>query len=255
MPFRYSYLAVTANCGNDTLGQTGVNKIIEEIKSRQLLKRSPGGGSIDFVVINCQEADFKNTYNELSDAINRYGLTSYKLAQVAEMKTKTKWETLLGGYGMATFVIYDTDRIELSQAKNPLLARRNPLAYGTAFNKGGLISYFRMTPVSQKKGPSENNEFIDVQAISGHLDSNNATKRNLDFSIINQAISSDKENITYDDLVEIIPNIQVAGYDANTRNTLGEQRDVHNPWMEDNIETEAMKRVPLGAGIYSNEST
>lgn len=241
----FKYFAVTANCGNDSLGKNAIDLIKNKLKDYQLGNQA----HIDFVVINCQEANIKKTFSELNASISEYNIkynTHYGVVNIASMDTKTKFNTILGGYGIATYVIFDQDKVGFERPSEPVLARRDPKAsFGSGYNKGGLISDFTLL---------KNDESINVKSISGHLDSNNQVKRNRDFSIIQDNISGDEVH-SFKNLIDIIPNIQLSGYDANTRNKLDNEGNVHNPWTEYDTSTAGLKQNPLGNFLYSNEST
>jgi len=117
-----------------------------------------------------------------------------------------------------------------------------------------LISHFKLSKRSQEDNTNSAPESIEVEAISGHLDSNNPAKRNLDFSIIHDALSNVESISDFQALVDTIPNIRVSGYDANTRNVIDENNQVLNAWTDD-AKTLGIRRGLLGTAVYSNPST
>lgn len=224
------YRSVSINSGNKTPGDEASAGITRIIKDENL----------DFFVLNCQEINYKSTITELQRLLPE----GYTIQLVGSMNTKTKRNTLLGGTGMASFVIHRND--VTVDVKSSIEARRNPYALGgTSSNKGGLVTDCTI----QKEG----SEPIHVKMVSAHLDSNLKYERAKDWGVVHKQIAKTKiEN--FDQLVEAIPNIQIAGYDANTRNLLVD-RQVVNPWESDAFETEGLKQVVFGGTRFSGDST
>ena len=227
------YMAITANCGNDTLGSKASETIKSQFKTDNL----------DFCVINCQETDFNKTKNELQKAFG----PDYTIMRAGEMVTRTKTDlnVLSGNTGMVSFVVCKPGvNVELDST---LEARRDATKYyGTALNKGGVISHCTV---------SQGNESVRLQLVSGHLDSNKTMERAKDWQVIQHNIAESSDNMkTFSDLINIIPDIRISGYDANTRNKVV-GNDVVNMWEDNAYELEGLKQMPLGSGRFSAEST
>ena len=92
---------VTANCGNSTIGEKASESIVG-------LLSTDGPG---VVVINCQEVNYAKQLAQLKAAIA--GHPNLQLVQSGLMVTRTKFErdVIAGGTGIATFVLYDTNKI------------------------------------------------------------------------------------------------------------------------------------------------
>ena len=231
MPFEYR--ALTANCGNDSIGTLATNEIT------QLLQ---GAKSLDFIVINCQEVDFGKTQRQLEEAIKK----GYKVTCLGKMVTHTKPSTQFhSGTGMATFVIHKEDiLIQVEQSKE--VRRKNSRFSGSGYNKGGVITDFVVS-----KKIDETIEELRVQAISGHLDSTSTNKRNLDWHNLHKAKTTQAVH-TWPDLIKACPSLIISGYDANTRNKLEEGREV-NLLVErpDDPEIQALSRAAFGGRQFS----
>ncbi len=229
MPFKYR--SITANCGNDTLGQVACGEIT------RLLERDEA----DFCVINCQEVHFKNTQKQLESLVKQ----GYKVACLSQMKTHTKWDTQLPTTGMATFVIYK-DGLDLSIKESVKARRSSNRASGSGYNKGGLVTHFTVTKGGEK---------IDVQAVTGHLDASHVVKRNQDWHVLYRATVKEVNN--WEDLVSACPNLLISGYDANTRNRFDDNGSESNMWdaPDTHPEIHALHRVSMAAAQYSKDET
>ncbi len=230
MSFKYS--AVTANCGNSTLGNKATKEIAHQLKQEGL----------DFCVINCQEVDFNATLAELKKA-----LPGYSVICAGQMTTRTKNDlnVLYGNTGMASFVISKPDvQVKVNQVQ---AARRDPSAmFGTASNKGGVI-----TDCSIARG----NQSLELQLISGHLDSNKTMERAQDWGVIQEKIAVSSQDVkNFNELVQALPDIRLSGYDANTRSKVVGNH-IQNMWEESAYELEGLKQAPLGTGRFSADST
>jgi hypothetical protein len=90
MPFTYS--AITANCGNDSIGEVASATIANFIEDNEL----------DFVVINCQEVNFDKTKQQLEYFVKEKG---YEVKCLSQMATHTKVSTQFhSNTGIASFV-------------------------------------------------------------------------------------------------------------------------------------------------------
>ncbi|MCW8410313.1 hypothetical protein OQJ13_15135 [Legionella sp. PATHC035] len=237
MPF--TYRAITANCGNDTIG-------IEA--SRELADKIDQDGA-DFYLINCQETHFEKTQKQLEAVLGE----GYQVACLGQMATHTKADTQFhSNTGIASFIIYKKELV-LSDI-NSTEARRTPasgflerISSGAGFNKGGLVTNFAI------KRPD--GERIDIQAVSGHLDASSMLKRNQDWHVLHKKTIKEVHN--WDELLAACPNLMVSGYDANTRNRLDENNKEINMWEypEKYPEIHALDRVSLAAARYSGQST
>lgn len=236
MVFRYR--TANANCDNDVLGTKAVNAITVTIQNDNL----------DFFVINCQELDFNNAKNQLINNLP----PKYKIIQSDLMPTHTKSFTQGNqNYGMATLIVYNANTVVLSHKKgsSKIIRRSNNRLTGSSYNKGGLISNFEIQDRKQPVGS------IKLQTISGHLESGAARNRSVDWRNINKGLA--KEVADWDDLVTALPNLRLAGYDANTRNQLLSDNQILNPWKnpEKNAETQSLHQLPLGVSVFTADNT
>jgi|GEM_PF-2315885 len=243
----FKYRAITANCGNDTLGMHASKRLAE------LLSRDGNGkAGLDFCAINCQEVHFSKAKKELEQALIDANLGQYSVTLVGQMATPTKAESfddiqnaVFGNTGMASFIIHRNDiKVNIDSVQE---ARRNPWArVGTAYNKGGLVSRCTMTKQS---------EVMDVELVSGHLDSNKMMERAQDWGVIQSKLALPSNKIKdFEALSKAISHLRLSGYDANTRNKIVDGRLV-NLWREDNFELEGLKQVALGGKRFSADST
>ncbi|MCW8397748.1 hypothetical protein OQJ26_02965 [Legionella sp. PATHC038] len=241
MPFKYR--AITANCGNDTIGIDASRELAEKIEE-DIEK-----GGADFYIINCQETHFEKTQQQLEAVIGE----GYKVQCLGQMATHTKLDTQFhSNTGIASFIVYKKELV-ISDI-NSTEARRTPasgflerISSGAGFNKGGLVTNFAIT--------REDGERIDIQALSGHLDASSMLKRNQDWHVLHKKTIKDVRN--WDELLAACPNLMVSGYDANTRNRLDDNNKEINMWEspEKYPEIQALDRVSLAAARYSGKST
>ncbi|MCL9683599.1 hypothetical protein [Legionella maioricensis] len=232
------YRAITANCGNDVIGKNASKQIAKMIHQ----------DDADVYVIHCQEVSFEATRRQLQQAIGE----GYTVVCLGKMPTHTKLSTQFHkGTGIASFVIHKNDVDVDFQAAQA--ARRSKNRGGSAYNKGGLITEFTVT---KNKGTAAE-EKIQIQSVSGHLESNDTQKRTKDWHNINQSIA--KEVTNWKDLVAACPNLRLSGYDANTRNKLTGNGQAVNLWMApggtNTPELQALHQVPLGGQQFSDLST
>ncbi|MDF1828134.1 MAG: hypothetical protein P1U39_07625 [Legionellaceae bacterium] len=248
------YRAMTANCGNETLGLKASKRIAGLFNQKD---KKP----LDFCVINCQEVHFDKTKKELEQALKHAGLTGYSVTLVGKMTTPTKVASpkdiknaLWGNTGMASFIIHKNDiKIQIDSVEE---ARRNPWAsMGTAYNKGGLVSRCTVTKTSKPT------EALDLELVSGHLDSNKIAERAQDWGVIQKKLTPSSKKITdFKALSQAIPHLRLSGYDANTRNKIINEKPV-NLWgvdtadVPDAFELEGFKQWVLGDARYSANST
>lgn len=245
--FMFNYRAITANCGNDTLGMYASKRIAE-----LLCRDGSGKAGLDFCAINCQEVHFSTAKKELEQALIDANLGQYSVLLVGKMATPTKagsfddiQNSVFGSTGMASFIIHRNDiKVNIDSVQE---ARRNPWArVGTGYNKGGLVSRFTMTKQS---------EVLDIELVSGHLDSNKMMERAQDWGVIQSKLALPSNKIKdFEALSKAIAHLRLSGYDANTRNKIVDGHLV-NLWQEDDFELEGLKQVALGGKRFSADST
>lgn len=239
MPALMKFRAITANCGNDVIGETACDKIAQQLTDEKL----------DFTVINCQEVSFAKAKKQLENALGKDSL--YSVTLMGKMVTHTKpLEQLHNNTGLASFVIHKKNlKINVSEC---IEARRAVSRFaGSGFNKGGLITNFTVTRLKAGEIP------VRMQAISGHLDSASTSKRTEDWGNIHQAMAKKQVN-TWSELVYAMPNIRIAGYDANTRNRyVDEKTPPIKIWKLKTVpqELKAFQQAPLGGQHFSVAST
>ena len=236
-PMRFR--AITANCSNDVIGKKASQDIVSHLNDEQL----------DFVVINCQEVVFEKTKKQLQQALGKD--SGYSVKQLGKMVTHTKsLEQFHSNTGLASFVIHKNNL--LVEASERVKARRSESRFsGAGFNKGGLVIDFTITDSSSSDKP------IRLQTVNGHLDSTNISKRIQDWANIYRAIGK-KDLDTWDELVNAMPNIRIAGYDANTRNQfVDEHVEAIKIWELKIVpqELKAFQQAPLGRLHFSADST
>ncbi len=224
----FTYRAITANCGNATLGAKASAQIAQQIEADKA----------DFYAINCQEVNFNNALAELQKSVK----APYAVVRVADMITRTKISTFLGNTGLGTFIVYNTATVKIA-GESAQEARRDKKAWGTANNKGGLITNLTLT---------KDGETIKVQTVSGHLDSTKIDKREQDWSTIHSAIVPPISN--WDSLVKSMPNLRLTGYDANTRQKI-EPEGIVNQWQTNSFELQGLKQAAIENQRYSAAST
>ena len=227
----FKYRALTANCGNTGIGDEASKVIFDQFITDKA----------DFYVLNCQEADFKETLGQLKNICDT---TKYVITCPGQMRTLTKG---LGpsANGITTFIIHKKE-VTVSTLEHKLKRRNAYNFLDGSVNKGGMSATLQIT---------KNQQTIKVETISGHLDSFNASKRSKDWLNLN-ILRSKKGINNWQELVHAIPHLSISGYDANTRNVLNEG-NVINPWKSTPIlpEMEAFKFASLGGNYYSNDST
>lgn len=229
----FTYRAITANCGNDALGEFASGTIADSLKRDEA----------DFYVINCQEAAFDKTRLQLQAAIG----SNYNLLLIAAMETHTNFATQFhSGTGIVSFIIYKKN-LDVTCLSSYNVRRSDSRLAGSAFNKGGLISNIVIYRKDTKDG-------IDLQVVSAHLDSDNSKKRNKDWQNINQAISGNV--VDWETLVSACPHLRLSGYDANTRNLIV-GNEVVNPWRTSPIPPaqQAFQQIPFAGQYFSRKST
>lgn len=223
-------VGVTANCGNDMIGSRAINTIVKLLSDEA-----------DIVVINCQEVNYEKTRKELT----RLLLPNYQSALVAPsyMKTVTKLNTLTETTGIATFILYRTDRVQ------SIMPIAHKVIRGRNINKGGLFNRF---DVRTTEDPSHS---IHLNTVSAHLDAENEQKRIKDWHNIRQNVGFRAKS--WSDLARKVPDICVSGYDANTRNQFDTMGTVKNPWQQKtpNATTAPLLFAPLGKQLYSSNDT
>lgn len=225
------WFSASANCGNHLIGENACKVIVDQLNQSQA----------DWIVINCQEVNFKQTQQQLEKALGAN--SGYRVKLLGSMSTHTKpTEQLHHNTGMASYVIHKNNLT--IQVKDRIQARRNESRFsGAGYNKGGLVVNFSVTdPLKQT---------IKLQTISGHLDSKNTSTRIVDWANIHYACEKTQVK-SWGELVDALPAIRTAGYDANTRNTLD-----NNIWEAKIVpqELKVFQQAALGATSYSKEST
>jgi hypothetical protein len=232
----FIYRAITANCGNDSIGNVASEKIAELLDEKA-----------DFFVINCQEVDVNKTKDQLERLAQEKG---HEVKCLAKMATHTKLSTQFHfDTGIASYIIHKKGfTVEVDSCVE---ARRDYKRFGgSAYNKGGLVTDFTVTKMHNGQPES-----LTVQTISGHLDSNDTKKRIIDWSNLHKASSQQKVD-TWDDLVKACPHLRLSGYDANTRDKL-EGALLVNLLTEkpDDPEVQALYRAPITDNNFSVPTT
>ncbi|HHF7366609.1 TPA: hypothetical protein ACPSKY_001727 [Legionella bozemanae] len=238
----FNYRSITANCGNDTLGEDASSTII------QLFLEDDA----DFFVINCQEAHFEKTQKQLKDMLPE----GYSVKCLSQMATHTKLDTqILPTTGMATFVIHKAG-LDVNVKGDPVEARRESSRLsGAGYNKGGLVTNFTVTRSADPEN-SISEESIKVQAVTGHLDAGDVVKRNQDW--LNLYRATVKDVTDWDELVDACPDLLLSGYDANTRNKFNKKDKVETKiWdkPEQYPELHALHLLSMAAAKYSKDET
>lgn len=234
------YAAATANCGNDGIGREASAVIAQNVTKNQL----------DFMVINCQEADSTKVFDQLQKQLQE----PYKIMRTDIMSTHTKAKAqLTDRFGITSFVVYNSDTVQEPVMPTPStkVRRSSKRSEGSAYNKGGLVSNVL---IKHKQSGEE----IMLQAMSSHLDSKSAVQRNNDRLKINQSRSSDASD--WSALVQSYPDIVAEGVDRNTRdqyNSLSETNPRVQVWQNPSAHPDihALYQVSPGADNYSSENT
>lgn len=228
MPNLLTYRALTANCGNDGIGNDASITVASMVKDK-----------LDFVIVNCQEVNFDIAQKQLEDALGKD--SEYTVTLVGKMVTHTKFKTQFhNNTGLASFIIHKKE--DLIENIDSVNVRRN-LAKSTGFNKGAVVTNFTIKNTT-------------IQAISAHDDSTKKDMRIKDH--LNTYQATVKEHVAdWDALVQAIPNIRVAGYDANTRNYYVKGQSPIKIWelIESPQELKGLQQAPLGALHFSKDST
>lgn len=232
------YRALTANCGNDVLGQQTSSKIAA------LLHKD----NADFYIINCQEVSVEQTCKQLESVVGN----GYVVRCLGQMTTHTKLSTQFHSQtGIATLIIHKKD-ITIDLQSSQMARRSQNRLSGVGYNKGGLVTDFTVTYKNDTT-----TESLHVEAVSGHLDSKNIQKRTEDWLNINRAIS--KEVVTWQELAAACPDLRVSGYDANTRNKLNKKGGAVNLWGlssgSASLELQALYQASIAGQHFSSPST
>lgn len=229
----YKVIGVTANCGNSTIGSTATTQITELL-----------GETADLVVINLQEANAYKIEGQLRKLLKdnqNIGLATSKV-----MPTLTKPLDIFSSTGISTIVLFNKSKIRDVTLDYGAM---NKAVRGDNSNKGGLLSTFTIHTNAA--------ETFSLRTISGHLDSEDENKRCKDWTNIIKNNAFDAKN--WNDLVKTIPDIQVSGYDANTRDLWhSADKPPTNLWHKENGLTspiEFMVQSPLGNHLYSQDNT
>ena len=227
---------VTANCGNDTLGIKAAQSICDAIEV-------PDGP--DVLVIHCQEVHYKKQRAQLQQAIAAHA--NIDLVASSLMVTRTtiaNLDVLAGHTGIATFVLYKKDKLQ----KVAFNSQETKEIRGENRNKGG---YLNILSITDSAGHTHR-----IRTISGHLDSYSEKIRANDWQHLKQ--NSAFEAKTWEELVEKIPDVQVAGYDANIRNRLEEStKHPIDLWRQRDLDPciAPLVLAPMGTTLYSSKST
>lgn len=233
VPRLVRFAAVTANCGNSTIG-ADTSRVIAD------LLQAPGGP--DVLVINCQEVHAKNQLQQLNEAValQKVGVLSSDLMVT---RTKPTVEVMSGNTGIATFVLYKKDVVRHASFDKRLAQE----VRGKNKNKGGYLNTLTIT--------GHGGEILKIKTISGHLDSNSERVRAEDWKNIKQKNAFEAK--TWDELLAKVPLVQIAGYDANTRDLWDEETGRVNMWHQDDLHPHIapMALAPLGTDLYSAENT
>lgn len=243
-----TYQAITANCANKGMGMVACNKIAEQLRDKQP----------DFVVINCQEANYAAAIKELETALGKD--SGYTVTLVGKMPTYTKLESVkddagvgLDKTGIGTYVIH---KKHLNvQASEPELARRSSVfnpKNPTPFNKGGMVTNLIVTDLTNLQNK------VHVQTVSVHFDSKDKCKKKVSermTDLYNTKRAMAKDQVTWKDLVEA-PNLVVSGGDLNIRNKYNDGKTGESIWKsKDTQEMQGFKQAALGGLSFSQDST
>lgn len=211
---------LTTNCGNGGLGPSAISAIECCL------------AACDVLVLNCQEADFLNLEQELGRLNPQF---------FAKMTTHTKAKTHFHQHsGLVTVVMTRDQAIDIECLRDQPV-RRQGWRFKKGYNKGGTVTEFKLS-----KG-GESYRILDVNA---HLDAFNAAARAQDWANLQAAMLPDLAD--WAGLVAQLPDLQCAGYDANTRNTAK-----GSPWEAESIpaEIQALFYCPIGRQWVSAAST
>ena len=119
----FKYRALTANCGNTGIGDEASKVIFDQFITDKA----------DFYVLNCQEADFKETLGQLKNICDT---TKYVITCPGQMRTLTKG---LGpsANGITTFIIHKKE-VTVSTLEHKLKRRNAYNFLDGSVNKGGM---------------------------------------------------------------------------------------------------------------------
>lgn len=236
----FTYRAITANCGNGTLGEKASEQICKKVVHDKA----------DFYVLNLQEARFydasKNKVDPIRDELlKQFGKNStYDVRRVTKMNTRTKSDA--HDTGMACYIIYDTTAVSISDEVKRTKARRGGLwenfGVGPDYNKGGLITDFKITGIDKKRP-------IAIESVSAHLDKGSAKTRMQDWSRVKYELSHDTIK-DWEKLCAIIPDLQLVGIDANTRSKEGVPVWQHP---ERQVDTWALTQAAMGDKVFTSQ--
>lgn len=235
LPLTIKIIGVTANCANSTMGELASSAIANLLKHED----KPSA-----VIINCQEVNYKKQLKQLQKTLT--ATADLALISSGLMVTRTKFETevLKGHTGMATFVIFNKNKVNASFTSDESQQVR-----GQNKNKGGFLNTLM---ISEKDGLVSHR----VRTITGHLNSNSEKKRANDWKNIKQKNAFKAQ--TWEELVAKTPILQVAGYDANTRDiwdlSTNKQSSLWNKEIL-NPHIAPLALAPLGTQRYSAENT
>jgi hypothetical protein len=225
--------AVTANCGNDTLGKTSCDALLASLKKED-------GPAV--LIVHCQEVHFTQQKKQFERALS--GPLECIAAPLMRTHTKLSWEVICGNTGITSFVLYNKNKIKSLQFIPPAAE----MLRGGNNNKGGYLNTLEIS--------DHNNEHYQLRLISAHLDSNSDKRRQTDWQNIKKHNAF--EASSWQDLCRQVPLLQVAGYDANVRDAWDrKQRRAYSLWQEEKIDSRIASLVfaPLGSEHYSRANT
>lgn len=232
-------ITASANCGNSTLGESACQRFTGYLTTQQA----------EVVIIHCQEVSLKKTLQQLTPYTDKAGL---KVMASPLRVTRTKLfntDVLLGRTGMATLVIYNPKTLKAVEFNPPSRTVVKGSGWFSGFNKGALIERLTLKTASQGD--------FSVRSVCGHLDAYNANHRASEWAKIKQATTC--QGTSWQQLVEHVVDVQVAGYDTNTRNRyLSKNRlAATNPWEQSALDPTItpLYSAPLGPTLYSARNT
>lgn len=230
-------IGVSANCGNSTLGKNACKSIGNLLSTKA-----------DLIIINCQEILLIDAINELKKNIQNTPQLEITVSKLRVTRTKVfSLNVLLGNTGIATIVIYNKDKV--SHAQFDEKAQLNTLS-GDNSNKGANINQLLIAD-------HHGNQFT-IKTIAGHLGSYQDEQRILDWKGIKAATVC--QGTSWEELVAYVPNLLVAGYDANTRSLWKKQNKTYeliNLWHQQTLASQIAPLffAPIGTKLYSEEDT
>lgn len=234
-----SIVGATANCGNGTLGLDACAKMVD------LLDKDTG--SADILIINCQKVSLQATLKELKNAIPENSLIEVMGSDLRVTRTNVfGFDAMVGRTGIATIVLYRKDKVSNIQFKPE--ASISTTVDNT--NKGGLVNALSIK--------SADGSEYSIRTISAHLDTYSESNRMNEWHGIKAATYADAQN--WDALESSIPDLQVAGFDANTRNLLMPILSSTAPinlWHEEKLDPRIAPFIlaPLGETLYGDAHT